>query len=306
MSKKLSRIKFPVIRKLAVEDYALYPGQSESGDGIDHKFLKGVNLVIGINGLGKTTLLNIIYRLLIGPRDPKKDDIALAGVRSHELIEWRNRSYFSSRVDDGAEESVATAEISFGPKVLRIVRSLKDLSIIHLSVSGREYEENRENYEDLCLELSGVGSFYDFQYLIRNMVFFLEERRSLVWEEESQFEIFRILYSNSEQSQSFSTLYDEITDLDSRYRNLNWHTNRKEKDVSKMRRTRDSSDATTEKYDVLLAARNGFQKKAEDIVSEISALIDVKDDLVVRLEQKKLELEQAQRVCEGMQRALSD
>ena len=47
---------------------------SDRNTGIDHAFRSGVNVIVGINGLGKTTLLNVIFRLLAGPYDPAKAD----------------------------------------------------------------------------------------------------------------------------------------------------------------------------------------------------------------------------------------
>ena len=86
-------IRFPILRRLVVKNYGLFPGTD--GNGIDHKFEPGVTVIPGVNGLGKTTLLNIIYRLLVGPFDPYKgDEIQLTQRRLKEL---RFFNYFSKR-----------------------------------------------------------------------------------------------------------------------------------------------------------------------------------------------------------------
>ena len=73
-------IRFPILRRLTVKGYALFPGQS--GTGIDWSFEPGVTVIAGINGIGKTTLLNMIYRLLVGPYDPFKDDEGIQITRT--------------------------------------------------------------------------------------------------------------------------------------------------------------------------------------------------------------------------------
>jgi DNA repair exonuclease SbcCD ATPase subunit len=63
----LSKIRFPVIRSIEINGYALFPGTD--GTGLSHRFENGVSVIAGINGLGKTTLLNALLRSLIGPYD---------------------------------------------------------------------------------------------------------------------------------------------------------------------------------------------------------------------------------------------
>ena len=67
-------IHFPVIRRLEVRGYELF--QTEKTDGISHDFERGVHAIVGINGLGKTTRLNMLYRALMGPFDQNKRDDA--------------------------------------------------------------------------------------------------------------------------------------------------------------------------------------------------------------------------------------
>jgi len=65
-------VQFPVFRRLAVHDYELYPGTPEKPD-LDAEFLPGVTLIVGANGLGKSTLILILYRLLTGPSEVSGD-----------------------------------------------------------------------------------------------------------------------------------------------------------------------------------------------------------------------------------------
>src|SRR5437762_638227 len=42
-------LRFPVLRRLIVSDYGLFPGAD--GEGVDHTFEEGVNVSVGINGI---------------------------------------------------------------------------------------------------------------------------------------------------------------------------------------------------------------------------------------------------------------
>ena len=61
-------INFPQFKKLEVNGFGLYPGTHEN-PGLTIDFQPGLTLILGANGLGKTTLITILYRLLTGPYD---------------------------------------------------------------------------------------------------------------------------------------------------------------------------------------------------------------------------------------------
>jgi len=65
-------VALPVLSQLKVSEYALFPG--DKNQGLQHTFRKDVSVIVGVNGLGKTTLLNVIFRLIVGPFDPEKSD----------------------------------------------------------------------------------------------------------------------------------------------------------------------------------------------------------------------------------------
>lgn len=51
---------FTVIKRVRISNYSLYNGD------IDYEFVDGLNLIIGGNGVGKTTFISIIKYALIG------------------------------------------------------------------------------------------------------------------------------------------------------------------------------------------------------------------------------------------------
>ncbi|MGN2427901.1 AAA family ATPase [Klebsiella electrica] len=127
-------ICFPVIRSIDIKGFQIY--KNENNDGISHELNGGIHLIIGVNGLGKTTLLSALFRLLVGPKDIPKSDTALLGSTGHTLAQWRKNSFFRNRVKDGAINSFIKCKVSFGDNILEIERKLSNLEVVGLSKNG--------------------------------------------------------------------------------------------------------------------------------------------------------------------------
>ena len=54
------KVYLPKLKKVRIENYSLYT------QNIDYDFIEGLNLIVGGNGVGKTTFINIVKYALIG------------------------------------------------------------------------------------------------------------------------------------------------------------------------------------------------------------------------------------------------
>ncbi|HDL7858688.1 TPA: AAA family ATPase [Yersinia enterocolitica] len=211
-------IKLPVIRSVDISDYQVY--QNDSSSGISHLFEGGVHLIIGVNGLGKTTLLNALYRVLVGPKDVPKSDIAPLGSSGHSLTNWRNSTFFRSRVKDGALHAIIKCKVTFGQDNLEISRKLSNLEIISLKLNDENLPASQDEYEKTVVEISGTADYVDFYSIVKYLLFFLEDRTELIWDERAQFEMLRILFFDLESSKEAVMFYDRAQKADSKYRNI--------------------------------------------------------------------------------------
>lgn len=101
-------INFPIFESLQIENYGLYPGQRNNT--LNVTFKPGTTLVLGTNGLGKTTLINILYRMLTGPYELRQTSLGSSlGGASLEPRNLRPNEVatFSDRVYDGASQASA-------------------------------------------------------------------------------------------------------------------------------------------------------------------------------------------------------
>ena len=90
------RIYLPELMRINIKNYTLYP------NGLDYTydFVKGVNLVLGGNGMGKTTFVNIIKFGLMGLYKKAKNFTRTYKDRAIVKRLLYPDDYFRARKDD--------------------------------------------------------------------------------------------------------------------------------------------------------------------------------------------------------------
>jgi hypothetical protein len=216
-------LHFPIFERLVVREYRLFPGTTKSAE-LSFDFKAGISLIAGINGLGKTTLINILYRLLVGPWELPKDTAGdrFGAVAAEDVANWRLRArYFSQRVADGAESATATLTFKINSTSFAIERSLANCRIKSVTTGGQPLVVDPQELalKKALTDAAEVGSYVDFLTAMKYLVFFNEERRDLLWDTQAQRQFFRILFVPPAQAQKWSELETSINKADSRARN---------------------------------------------------------------------------------------
>lgn len=214
-----SSISLPVIERLVIRNFSLYPG--EHGGGLDIAFDNGISVIAGINGIGKTTLLTLLLRLLLGPSNPEKATKNVGRVSQRRLVEPKKFDFFSSRVPEKLDDdSYATLHFSVGQRKVEVSRYMRDMRLKSVKVSGRKHTPASETefIEELAA-MSGVLSAYDFHMVVRYLQFFGEDRLPLLWEPAAQFEFFKVLFFDESVAETLNKLFALIQKIDSEYRN---------------------------------------------------------------------------------------
>ena len=291
------KIHFPVLRRLRVTGYELFPGKDRNG--LDHTFERGVTVVVGVNGLGKTTLLNMILRSLLGFNAPRKFDPYDPGAGVHLMTE-QDPDYFSDRVSNFAEEATVDTEFMFGKSKVQIVRRLRDLRIERLHVNSKEVKGEQYELQNEIVKASGLSNLYDFFYIVRSFTFVLEDKVALIWNPRGQFEIFRILFFDADRARLFANLQDEIMKLDSAYRNRRHIVNKLAKELEAVENNDGDLDDLREQLRLREVDVNTLEEKESDIRQQIDRALNRKANLLERLEKQRLTLEEEQREFEGL------
>lgn len=246
-------ISFPIFERLTVRDYGLYPGRS-SRPGLDLQLQPGLTLVLGANGLGKTTLVTMLYRMCTGPFDiPGLSVGGELGTRNLEArrLPRAEARLFASRVVDSAEHATATLEMTLGSARLVITRSLSSLAPTELSVDGEALSPTDETYQQAILAQSGVSSFGDWILLLQHLTFYFETRRALVWDASAQRQILRILLLPATTGSEWRRLERAIVENDSRMRNLQAALTREERTLEATAALASDGDAVRDELRLL-------------------------------------------------------
>lgn len=300
----LPNLVFPRLSRLAIDGYEPYV--NEAGSGFEHEFLPGVNVIVGINGLGKTTLLNVIFRMLVGPYDPAKGDRDRPGRRQAGLVRDRNFDFFARRANDSAVNATATATFLFGTRRLKVTRSLRDLTLLeytldgHSTITAVDPEASDAELMDIMAMLMnfdvhaakdrGSQSYrYDYDFVVRNLIFFLEDKVPLIWNPDGQFVILRILLVDNELSEQISKARNDLLQADSQYRNRLWAANKLRQSI------KDELDAMPDATEEM--------EEFGLLVSAVAALEEARDDL---LQQREFFSREIGKTEDGLLRARAD
>ena len=191
-------IYLPELQRINIKNYTLYP------NGLDYSydFVKGVNLILGGNGMGKTTFVNIIKFGLIGLYKKAKDLTRTYLDRAIVKRLLYPSNYFSARGDESIQvDAEAIVILHFFIKGTHFVvrRSLETGCLLSVTVNGINLggeiieEERYERLDDKDKEQyllysyeRGVEehsnlTFDDLIFFVNEILFFGENHNTVLW-----------------------------------------------------------------------------------------------------------------------------
>jgi tetratricopeptide (TPR) repeat protein len=281
---------------MEVQGYALYPGTS-SEPGLKHTFTPGLHLVAGVNGLGKTTLLLLLYHGLIGPAAIKNDDF---NVYQPDLIKQRDVDRFRGRVADAAKDATLNVEFTIGIDTFSIQRELNDLSIAEWKLNGAVQIPDEDLYRSAIRVAMNVGAFQDVLVLLNFIIFMFEDQGRLMWSQQAQRNVFKALFLPPKASQEISEKAQAISATNSAYRNLLYIVNRDKKALAKAKHALENADATSAEYNALMQAVTGDGEKLETLIERRLSADDDRIDARTALERARFTYDDTLREIEAL------
>jgi|GEM_PF-2672702 len=208
----MKKIYLPKLDEIHIVNYSLYFKEPS----FSFKFKDGISAIVGANGIGKTTFVNILIYCLVGHKRIRDKKLK---KKNGEYIDI---DFFSSRINEKYEKNEeAEAYLSFtiNDINIKIGRSLIENEIVLFQVNGINKDKISNNeYEDYITNVSGINSFEDFEKIIRNFLFFDELRANIAWQADMQDDILRILLFDNEYFTKFKELEQAVTEWDSKGR----------------------------------------------------------------------------------------
>lgn len=253
-------IKLPIFSALEVRGYQMYPGL-DGENGFAHTFIPGLHLVAGVNGLGKSTLLLMLYHGIVGPASVHGDDY---GVPRPEVVATRAADKFRRRVADGAKSAHLVIDFTIGTEVFQVKRALYDLSIVEWRHNGSLQQPEEKLYADAVVKVMNVGGFADVLAILNLLVFMFEDRGLLMWSSLTQRNALRSLFMSPSDANTLAERAQRVGTANSAYRNLNYIVNRDRKQLMRDKAALAGADALSAEYHTLqkaIAAQNELLEK---------------------------------------------
>lgn len=188
----------PSLKKIKIENFTLYP----NGLDFEYNFINGFNLILGGNGMGKTTFVNIIKYGIIGNYRKSFDYTRTYKDRIIEKRVLYPSDYFKNRMDNQItlnEAAKVTVEFYLNDNLFVVERNLEEpvlnsVIINSTKLRGRiinqfKYEslgedEKKEhlqfNYEKEIENLSGLN-FDDLIFFVNEVLYFGEDHKTILW-----------------------------------------------------------------------------------------------------------------------------
>lgn len=266
---------FPLLQQMVVEHYGLYPGKDRQGR-FDIPFRDGLTLILGANGLGKTTLVTMLFRMLTGTGDVPLPEgrIGSADLSVQELGKWSQRQ-FAQRVNDGAQTATAFLKFQVGLKRFQLTRRLTDLTLTSLIIDDQPVDTDELTYRTAITAASELGSFGDWILVLRTLIFYFEDRRALVWDPGAQKQLLRALLLAPAQAQEWTKRERTILELDSRMRNLDSALKREKREADKIDRQAISAPGVQQ----ALAAARTYLDQLQERHDHLVERLDLSDDM---------------------------
>lgn len=227
---------------------------------VNINFSKPLNLLLGGNGLGKTTLLQcIIYALTGGLNSP--------AVEPYRNYRWSNE-FFKRRVNPDKIIS-ADMEISFqlGDAEIILHRGIVSNRVTTFTLNGQTL--NGKTYEDVIIENGNYDNYDSFVFIVNRLLYLPESRRSLTWDYDAQARALMILSNDIINEKNYRNLRAEIKNLDSMKRHTTVRINKIEAD--KQKNIPDNTEyvvTDSDPKEQIMRKKNTLSVRLQDILSQ--------------------------------------
>lgn len=205
-----NNIFLPTLKRVKITNYSLYNSD------IDYEFIDGLNLIIGGNGVGKTTFISILKYALIGLYKKDLDVKVYKGEKRLIRGRYANcNTYFRNRTSGKETDKDGCVELWFliNETSFYVKRSLYNAQILEAAYTynqefhaiqgeslrqdlykGYEITDNTEeyinnlqyNYEKIVAKTANLADFDDFIFFVNQILLFGESRETVLWSKEVQ------------------------------------------------------------------------------------------------------------------------
>lgn len=171
-------------------------------------FKSDLSILLGGNGLGKTTLLQCVIYALTG-------GLVESEVEKDKTYRW-DYKFFKGRVyNDRLTEAYIIVNFNFGYTQISVKRGLQSNRVLEFNILSDNYNGKLESYDKVIEEYGGYDYYSDFIFIVNRLLYLPENRRSLTWDYDGQIRTLMVLSNDIIDENEYRRLRAEIKNLDS-------------------------------------------------------------------------------------------
>jgi len=188
----------------------------------------GPYVVLGGNGLGKTTLMQAVVYALAGGLDDKTEEI--------KSLRWSS-GYFSGRLNSN-QITRAQVEVDFklGKHAISVRRGFKGSNVVAVREGRGGWIENDapSKLAELLRDHGGYLDMSDFTFVVHRLLYLPESRRLIAWDTDAQIRLLMLLNQDIAVERDFREQRAQLKLLDSKKRHFRVALNNASKELARL------------------------------------------------------------------------
>lgn len=229
---------------------------------------EGCFLILGGNGLGKTTILQSIVYCIAGALDGQIEP------PDRKRYRW-DSAYFRGRLN--AELAYVEVDFLLGNHTFSVKRGFNNNLLLAAKCGSQEWltdsHEIRQNYYEKCiLEAGNYRNFEDFRYIVHKLIYLPEIRPNLAWDKDAQTRIFMTLCSDLIDEKTFREKRKLLKETDSKKRHIHVTLEKARKKLEEISEYQENDDFNDE--ELVVSSPNSFD--LEDLVQKIKHATEIR------------------------------
>jgi hypothetical protein len=218
-----SRIKLPLVTGFRVSGFEpIYSAE------ISMVMNDGPYIILGGNGLGKTTLIQAVVYALAGPLS--------ASIEEVKALRWSN-AYFRARLQPTqVDDAHVEVDFKLGRNSISVRRGFRGNEIISVKDGRSSWtsDDAEPNFARLLKEYGGYLSIDDFAFVVHRLLYLPETRRLIAWDTDAQIRLLMLLNQDIAQEAGFRERRAQLKLLDSKKRHLRVAINKADEQISSL------------------------------------------------------------------------
>lgn len=219
---------------------------------------KGTNIVLGGNGLGKTTIMQAIVYGMAGGTDEIEDE---------KSKRW-DHHYFQQRLSaDSLDTALVEVAFDLGGHTLELRRGFRHPRVLAFKTDNEAWIEDEEqanaSFQQALDVFGGYENAKDFTYVVHRLLYLPESRRLIAWDTDTQLTLQVLLNQDISPDFDIDVARQELLRLDSARRHKHVDVGKIQQKLERLRTARGRRETTKADTETSEAAK--YQEAVADL-----------------------------------------